>query len=406
MNKNSFRKYIGLIILMFLVAGSLNMAAGQRNRTTITAKENRFNTGASIEASVPAIFVSGNPSCASLNANNDDFPTITSDFGFKVNVATSTNGGTGTFPLQNGALDQNGFQLELTGGAPTDTSNTITTNVSGNTLTSWSSTLSIDAVIVKGGPDANVYVYSPEAFSDTNLTTPGGAFGVSHIEFCYDYETRLTIIKDATPNSPQDFPFTSSGTGAANNNIGSFTLDDDGGNDNTFSNTITFPITATGANNPIIITEGMVAGWQLRPNGGIVCSQSGPGSVNNNTIDIGNRRVTVIVEPNESVTCTFFNDLVLAAGSNIVGKINNLEGREFKSISLTATLLSTGEKFYTNADSEGNYRFEGLPVNENYLITIKSRGFRFEPNSKIITLTSDLADVDFIAYPSTTRGSK
>jgi hypothetical protein len=402
MNKNSFRKYISLVVFMFLVAGTLNMAAGQKNRTLLSAKENLLDKGASTEASVPAIFVSGNPSCATLNANNAGFPTITSDFGFKVNVASSTNNGTGTFPLQNGASGQ----LELTGGAPTDTSNSITTNVSGNTLTSWSSTLSIDAVIVKGGPDANVYVYSPEAFSDTNLTTPGGDFGVSHVEFCYDYETRLTIIKDATPNSPTDFPFTSSGTGATNNGIGSFTLDDDGGNDNTFSNTITFPITATGANNPITITEGMVSGWQLRPNGGIVCSQSGPGSMNNNTIDIGNRRVTVIVEPNESVTCTFFNDLVLAAGGNIAGRINNLEGRAFKSISLTATALSTGEKFYTNADSSGNYLFEGLPVNDNYLITIKSRGLRFEPDSKIITLNSDLADIDFTAYPSITRGSK
>jgi hypothetical protein len=50
----------------------------------------------------------------------------------------------------------------------------------------WSATLGIDAVIVKA-QDANAYVYSPEAFGDSGLQAPG-AKGVSHVEFCYDYE--------------------------------------------------------------------------------------------------------------------------------------------------------------------------------------------------------------------------
>jgi hypothetical protein len=60
----------------------------------------------------------------------------------------------------------------------------------------WSSTLGLDAVIVKGGPDANAYVYTPEAFAGSGLVAPGGA-AVSHIEFCYDYNLQATKTANA-----------------------------------------------------------------------------------------------------------------------------------------------------------------------------------------------------------------
>jgi hypothetical protein len=51
----------------------------------------------------------------------------------------------------------------------------------------------VDQVIVKGGPNANVYTYSPEETSDTGLHTPfnensGSNYGLSHVLFCYDSE--------------------------------------------------------------------------------------------------------------------------------------------------------------------------------------------------------------------------
>lgn len=79
------------------------------------------------------------------------------------------------------------------------TAETVTINSDG-TYFSWTSTLGIDAVIVKGGNNANVYVYSPEASTDTGLHSPINPnnhqpYGISHIEFCYDYE--LTAAKTA-----------------------------------------------------------------------------------------------------------------------------------------------------------------------------------------------------------------
>jgi len=58
----------------------------------------------------------------------------------------------------------------------------------------WTATIGIDAVIAKGGKDANVYTYSPESLGATGLVSPancgGGSqqCGLSHISFCYDKE--------------------------------------------------------------------------------------------------------------------------------------------------------------------------------------------------------------------------
>lgn len=72
---------------------------------------------------------------------------------------------------------------------------TLTVTVSDFTGTSfdWSSNIGIDAVFVKGGPGGNLYRYSPEAQSDSNLTPPindnnNKPYGVSHISFCYIVE--------------------------------------------------------------------------------------------------------------------------------------------------------------------------------------------------------------------------
>jgi len=61
----------------------------------------------------------------------------------------------------------------------------------------WSSNIGVDEVIVKGGPNANVYQYDPDATSDTGLHTPfnqnsGQNYGLSHVLFCYDSEATPT----------------------------------------------------------------------------------------------------------------------------------------------------------------------------------------------------------------------
>ena len=86
----------------------------------------------------------------------------------------------------------------------------------GTKMVDWSSTIGVDAVIIKGGDLTNIYRYDEYKF-DQGLAAPknasGGPAGLSHLYFCYDNELRAektaearwykninwTITKTATP---------------------------------------------------------------------------------------------------------------------------------------------------------------------------------------------------------------
>jgi hypothetical protein len=82
----------------------------------------------------------------------------------------------------------------------------VTISGANGTSFDWSSTVGIDAVIVKGGPNANLYTYDPpaEATSDTDLTAPinpnnNQPYGLSHVEFCYDLGATPTPTSTGAP---------------------------------------------------------------------------------------------------------------------------------------------------------------------------------------------------------------
>lgn len=80
-----------------------------------------------------------------------------------------------------------------------DAENSVTVVIE-DLMVSWSSTIAMDAVLVKGGTDAHVYTYDQEASEDAGLHSPinpnnDTPYGVSHVNFCYDYE--LAVAKTA-----------------------------------------------------------------------------------------------------------------------------------------------------------------------------------------------------------------
>lgn len=99
-------------------------------------------------------------------------------------------------------------KLDFNPGDGEYTDGTITVTVSGGTESGldWASDIDMDAVIMKGGPVANVYLYPGDAdLADTELTTPinpnnDKPYGTSHVSFCYDLE-----IPDE-PEDPGDEP--------------------------------------------------------------------------------------------------------------------------------------------------------------------------------------------------------
>ncbi len=96
----------------------------------------------------------------------------------------------------------------------------------------------------------------------------------------------VNIVKDAVPNSPQDFAFSGS--------FGAFNLDDD--SDATLPNKATFTDVVPGQ--AYSVTEGLTAGWKLT---GLTCDAA------TKTIDLNGRTATFTPAPNEVITCTYTN---------------------------------------------------------------------------------------------------
>jgi hypothetical protein len=123
---------------------------------------------------------------------------------------TSGSGVVPTFVAGNPTCQQLGYDFEYkvdppnsgTYGIPGLAGETVTVSNDG-TYFDWTSTIGMDAVIAKGGPNANLYVYDPpaESMGDTHLASPLNGdrpFGLSHISFCYDVELEVTKTAGTT----------------------------------------------------------------------------------------------------------------------------------------------------------------------------------------------------------------
>lgn len=129
-----------------------------------------FTATSANAASVSPTLTPGNPTC--------------SDLGYRYELKpTPENTPNGTYLLNNGV-------------------DSVTVDSNSTGLDSWSATIGIDAVIVKGSNAANVYIYPGESMGDTNLVTPtnesGKPAGLSHVNFCYDYELSVSKTANAT----------------------------------------------------------------------------------------------------------------------------------------------------------------------------------------------------------------
>jgi len=78
----------------------------------------------------------------------------------------------------------------------------------------WSSDFGIDAVIAKGGVNANAYIYDPpfESFGDSELAAPtdcgqpDNPCGLSHITFCYTPVPPTDTDGDGVPDTEDNCP--------------------------------------------------------------------------------------------------------------------------------------------------------------------------------------------------------
>lgn len=144
------------------------------------------------------------------------------------------------------------------------------TGPSGATGTLSGATLTLDAASVTAG-------------ADFTCTFNNAATGT------------ITIVKDASPDDPQDFAFITTGAGLSN-----FSLDDDA--DATLTNTRTFTNLLPGA---FSVEESLAPGWILS---GLACTDPDGGT----TTILATRTASIDVDSAETITCTFTNTSTVA----------------------------------------------------------------------------------------------
>lgn len=130
-----------------------------------------------------------------------------------------------------------------------------------------------------GGDCSETGVISLDAGENKTCTITNIAYGT------------IGITKVASPQSPQDFGFTTSGKG-----LSTFSLDDD--TDGTLSNVQYFYHLTPGQYG---ITETEVNGWKLT---GLTCSEN---EIQNSTVNLTSATSNIVLDPGESVYCTFTN---------------------------------------------------------------------------------------------------
>jgi hypothetical protein len=97
-------------------------------------------------------------------------------------------------------------QPTLSGQYVAGSTDVITVVTSDGIYFDWNSTFLISAVIVKGGPNANVYSYASGAMAGAGLSAPinprtAVPFELSAIRFCYDERTTPTPTASPTPTA-------------------------------------------------------------------------------------------------------------------------------------------------------------------------------------------------------------
>ena len=88
-----------------------------------------------------------------------------------------------------------------------------------------------------------------------------------------------------------------------------------------------------------------------------------------------------------------------AADSTISGRAVNAAGRGLGNVRLMLYGGNLPYPIYALTNPFGYYRFENISVGQTYIMSVGSKRYRFTDPVKVINLSDDLLDIDFIAEP-------
>lgn len=169
-----------------------------------------------------------------------------------------------------------------------------------------------------------------------DLCQPGsGSNTVSNCESSSNAVGVLTIVKDAVPDSAQDFAFTGS--------LGAFSLDDDA--DGTLANN-TGSIKTAGT---YTVTETPVAGWNLTS---IVCNDAGT------TTYLGTGSAVIDLDGGENITCTFTNTQSASSASSSVASVSSSVASLSSSVASLSSSASSACTPVSAANLVGHWKLD------------------------------------------------
>jgi subtilisin family serine protease len=157
-----------------------------------------------------------------------------------------------------------------------------------------------------------------------------------------------------------------------------------------------------GSTNTITVSEAQMPGWDLKS---ISCSETaGSGQTNsqNSTVDLANRSAKIIVEPGETVVCTFTSDQISpSAGlSTVSGRVVSRTGRGIMGATLILVDADTGQSYTAVTNTFGWYQFTGLTSGHYYALTLNSSAkLGITSQTQSFTLLNDLTSLNFLATP-------
>jgi len=155
-----------------------------------------------------------------------------------------------------------------------------------------------------------------------------------------------------------------------------------------------------GFNRPVIIELSTDSGATFPTvlGSGIVNSGSFDFIVPNNPTTEGRIRVREdnFVAPAEISAANFTINAPTAASVTVQGRIYSPTGNGL-SRALVSRTNSDGDTRTVISSSFGYYRFADVEVGQTYIITVRRKGFSFNP--QVVTVNEELSELDFIALP-------
>lgn len=98
-------------------------------------------------------------------------------------------------------------------------------------------------------------------------------------------------------------------------------------------------------------------------------------------------------------TLTIESSAPTAAGAAISGRVATPEGYGLSKVTVKLLGGNLSETVVAVTDPQGFYRFENIASGQTYVLTVSSRRFRFPDPVRVINLSDDLAELDFISSP-------